>query len=136
MPFPPTAPSLRDHVFATIQSGRALLGQIEASTLDFTRNHGVTTLMRRLDKASFFDPADDPVLHDIASRACACIGSCYPTWTEALAEGRLPEISFGDPDAEAARRLLEATLEYRNIRRRVLDEVLADRLAAELQRRR
>lgn len=132
----PQAPSLRDHVFATIQAGRALLGQIEASTLHFAHHRDVTALMDHLDKANFFDPADEAVLQDIVSQACACIGTCYPTWTDALAEGRLPESSFGDPDAEGARRLLEATLDFRRIRRRVLDEVLADRLAFDLQRRR
>ena len=137
MRYIPTQSSLRDTTVATIRSARELLALLQSSTLDFGRDdREVTRFMDRLDKAVLFSEADDLIFVAITTHARAGIAARYPTWAEALAEGRVPEEPLGDPDAELARRLLDAVLDFRHLRQMVLDETLADRLLADLQRRR
>lgn len=129
--------TLRDAVLATIRSARALLALLRSSTLDFGRDdREVTQFMDRLDKSVLFSEADGLILTAIATHARTGIAARYPTWADALTEGRVPEDPFGDIDAELARRLLDAVLDFRLRRQRVLDETLADRLLADLHRRR
>lgn len=129
--------TLRDAVLAAIHSARSLLELLRSSTLDFgPDDREVTQFMDRLEKNVLFSEVDGLILVSVATHARAGIASRYPTWADALTEGRLPEDPFGDPNAELARRLLDGVLDFRLRRQRVLDETLADRLLLDLHRRR
>lgn len=123
-------------VFATIQTGRALLREVENTTINFSDDRSVTWLMHHLDKADFFRPDDISALDHIASQARARITDVYPALKDHLEAGCFPQDRLGDPDAEHARKLLEAAIDFRRLRQRVFDEIQTDRLLSELRLRR
>lgn len=136
MHYMPPNPTVRDFVFATIQTGRALLHEIENSTINFSSDHSVTWLMHHLDKADFFRPDDITALDHVASQARTRIADVYPALKDHLEAGCFPHDRLGDPDAEHARKLLEAAIDFRRMRQRVFDEIQTDLLLSELQLRR
>jgi len=129
--------SLRDCVYATIQSARTLAEQLDEIGLDFGRYRpSVSAFLERLNQKVLFGPQDEAVLIDLTILARDRIISTYPALAEPLAHGRIPEARLTDEGAEDALQLLAAIRDYQRKRQRVLDEVLTDRLISELFRRR
>lgn len=129
--------SLRDCVYATIQSARTLAEQLDEIGLDFGRYRpSVSAFLERLNQQVLFGPQDEAVLVDLTILARDRIISTYPALAEPLAHGRIPEVRLTDEGAEDALQLLAAIRDYERKRQRVLDEVLTERLMSELFRRR